>query len=85
MKNKHNQDNTSLEGKYYHHQIIDLQVITTSGLYLGAILGRIPVMSNDNYIFQGHTGEALIPAIEDVIKSIDLDKDIITIEAIDDL
>ncbi|HUV45818.1 MAG TPA: 16S rRNA processing protein RimM, partial [Dehalococcoidia bacterium] len=38
--------------------------------------------SNDNYVVKGNGGEVLIPAIEDVVKSIDLNKGCIVIEAI---
>jgi 16S rRNA processing protein RimM len=85
VKNEHNQDSTLPEGEYYHDQIIGLQVITTSGIKLGAVTDILPGTSNDNYIVPGLTGEVLIPAIEDVVKSIELDKGTITIEAINGL
>ncbi|GAH79965.1 unnamed protein product, partial [marine sediment metagenome] len=39
----------------------------------------------DNYVVSGAKGEILIPAIEDVVKSIDLDSGRITIEPIEGL
>ena len=79
---EHNQDNTLPEYEYYHDQIIGLQVITTNGKRIGTVIDVLSGTSNDNYIVLGSAGEVLIPAIEDVIQSIDLDNGIITIEAI---
>jgi len=79
------QDYPLPEGQYYHHQIIGLQVRTTQGELLGNITDVLTGKSNDNYIVQGAKGEILIPAIEDVVQSIDLDQGIITIEAIEGL
>jgi 16S rRNA processing protein RimM len=79
------QDNPLPEGQYYHHQIIGLQVWTTQGELLGNVTEVLSGKSNDNYIVPGANGEILIPAIEDVVKSIDLDQGRMTIEAIDGL
>jgi len=79
------QDYPLPEGQYYHHQIIGLQVGTTQGELLGNVIEILTGKSNDNYIVQGAKGDILIPAIEDVVQSIDLDQGIITIEAIEGL
>lgn len=73
------------EGQYYHFQIIGLEVRTTQGEVLGNITEILTAPSNDNYIVQGTRGEILIPAIEDVIKSIDLDKGCVIIEPLEGL
>ena len=85
MEIERSQDYPLLEGQYYHHQIIGLQVRTTQGELLGNVIEVLTGKSNDNYIVQGAKGDILIPAIEDVVQSIDLDQGIITIEAIDGL
>jgi len=82
---EHNQDNTIPEDGYFHDQIIGLQVITTDGKRIGAVMDILSGTSNDNYVVRGSAGEVLIPAIEDVVQSIDLDKGVITIEAINGL
>jgi 16S rRNA processing protein RimM len=82
---EHSQDYSLPEGHYYHHQIIGLQVRTTQGELIGIITKVLTGKSNDNYIVQGARGEILIPAIEDVVKAIDLDQGLITIEAIEGL
>jgi len=70
------------EGQYYHSQLIGLEVWTTQGELLGNITEVLTAKSNDNYVVKGNEGEILIPAIEDVVKSIDLNKGRIVIEAI---
>ena len=64
---------------------LGLQVRTTEGEYIGEITDILAGVSNDNYIVHGATGEILIPAIEDVVQSIDLDEGVITIEAVEGL
>lgn len=73
------------EGQYYQFQLIGLDVLTTDGEYLGRIADIMSTASNDVYIVEGERGEILIPAIEDVVKSIDLEKGKIIIEAIEGL
>jgi 16S rRNA processing protein RimM len=73
------------EGQYYTFQIIGLDVLTTDGEHLGQIADIMTTASNDVYIVKGKRGEILIPAIEDVVKSIDLEKGEMVIEAIEGL
>ncbi len=70
------------EGQYYTFQLIGLKVVTTEGKTVGRITDIMTTASNDVYIVEGKKGEMLIPAIEDVVKSIDLKKGEIVIEAI---
>ena len=69
-------------GQYYRFQIIGLQVWTTSGDCLGRVADVLPTGSNDVYVVHGERGETLIPAIEAVIKEVDLEKGRLTIEPI---
>ncbi len=73
------------EGQYYHFQLIGLEVWTTQGELLGNITEILTAASNDTYVVSGAKREILIPAIEDVVKSIDLDKGRIVIEAMEGL
>ncbi len=73
------------EGQYYHFQLIGLEVWTTQGKLVGNITEILTAESNDNYVVSGAKGEILIPAIEDVVKSIDLARRRITIEPIEGL
>ena len=75
--------NTPLsEGHYYHDQIIGLRVKTTSGQLIGTVSAILTGQSNDNYVVRSDKGEILIPAIVDVVQSIDPDAGFITIEPI---
>ena len=82
METESNRETPLPEREYDHAQIIGLQVITTQGELIGTISDIITGQSNDNYVVRGNKGEILIPAIEDVVQSIDLDEGSITIEAI---
>jgi 16S rRNA processing protein RimM len=70
------------DDEYYQFQIIGLEVSTTNGRLLGVIDQILPTGSNDVYIVKGQDGEFLIPAMDDVVKQIDLDKGTMTIEEI---
>lgn len=73
------------EGQYYHFQLIGLEVWTTQRELLGNITEILTPESNDTYVVHGTQGEILIPAIEDVVKSIDLNEGRIVIEPIEGL
>jgi 16S rRNA processing protein RimM len=62
------------DGVYYHYQIIGLRVYTEEDLYLGTVTAIAETGSNDVYVVTGGGGEILLPAIKDVIRSIDLDE-----------
>jgi len=70
------------EGQYYAFQLIGLKVVTTEGHTVGCISDIMTTLGNDVYIVETNRGETLIPAIEDVVKSIDLKKGRMVIEAI---
>ena len=70
------------EDHYYHFQLIGLEVRTVGGEHLGKIREVLAGESNDTYVVQGTEGEILIPAIEDVVKSIDLAHGYMEIEPI---
>lgn len=59
------------EGVYYHYQILGLDVYFTDGTYIGRVTNIIETGSNDVYVVTGER-EVLVPAIQEVIKEIDL-------------
>ncbi len=73
------------EDEYYAFQLVGLEVVTTAGAGVGRIIDIMMTASNDVYVVEGEHGEILIPAIEDVVKSIDLEIGTMVIEAIDGL
>jgi len=73
------------EDQYYRFQLIGLDVLTTEGRLLGQIAQILPTGSNDVYVVPTKEGELLIPAIDDVVKSVDLGKGCMVIEMIEGL
>lgn len=74
------------EGSYYLYQMIGLQAVTADGRQLGVITEVIETNANDVYVVQNDEGkDILLPAIPDVIKSIDLDQGTMVVELIDGL
>jgi len=57
---------------YFWYEIVGLEVWTTDGDLLGKVTEILETGSNDVYVVKGDCGEALIPAIKEVVKSIDL-------------
>ncbi len=66
------------EGEYYWTDIIGLYVLTETGLKLGQITNILATGSNDVYICSGER-EFLIPAFDDVVRKIDIEKGIIVV------
>jgi 16S rRNA processing protein RimM len=71
--------------EYFWFELIDMKVYLDSGRYLGVIKEILPTGSNDVYVVKQDDSEFLIPAIHDVVKKIDLNKDEMIIRAIDGL
>ncbi len=60
--------------EFYWHQIVGLEVEDTAGNKLGRLVDILRTGANDVYVVDPGEGkkEVLIPAIEDVVKQIDL-------------
>jgi 16S rRNA processing protein RimM len=67
-------------GHYFWHQIMGLRVVTVEGETIGTVDDILETGSNDVYVVHGPGGEQLIPAIKDVVKGIDLEKGIVTVQ-----
>lgn len=59
-------------GEYYTYQLIGLRVVRESGEALGELSEVLRTGSNDVYVVKTADGELLLPAIESVIRGIDL-------------
>lgn len=81
----HNQLKPLPEGQYYHFQLIGLEVWTAKGELLGNISQILATSSNDVYVVKGSEDDILIPAVDDVVKSIDLEQGRVVIEDIEGL
>lgn len=73
------------ESEYYWCDLMGLNVITDSGQSLGIITDIFSTGSNDIYVVKNKTKEYLIPAIADVIASVDLQNRLVTITPLDGL
>ena len=73
------------ENEYYHFQLMGLEVWSTEGKLLGEVADILATGSNDVYVVRGEQGELLIPAVEDVVKSVELDKGRIIVKLIEGL
>ncbi|MPZ14769.1 MAG: 16S rRNA processing protein RimM [Chloroflexi bacterium] len=73
------------EGSYYWHEIIGLKVRSTQREELGEVVEILQTGSNDVYVVRGDTREILVPAIQDVIREIDVEAGIVTVELLEGL
>ncbi|MGQ9573532.1 MAG: ribosome maturation factor RimM [Dehalococcoidia bacterium] len=73
------------EGEYYQFQIVGLTVRTTTGQALGRVTEILSTGSNDVFVVKGEGGEVLIPALAEVIKTIDLDGGWMEVEPVEGL
>ena len=60
------------EGEYYHSDLLNMEVFTEDGESLGCIKEVITTGANDVYQVLGPEGETLLPAIKEVIISVDV-------------
>jgi len=62
------------EGEYYWVDILGVEVETREGKRIGKVKEIFPTGANDVYVVEGKRGEILLPATEEVIQSIDINK-----------
>ncbi|NOZ73520.1 MAG: 16S rRNA processing protein RimM [Chloroflexi bacterium] len=63
------------ENEFYEDELLGLRVVTTTGILLGELVEVLQTGANDVYIVEGDLGEVLLPAIADVVQSVDLQKE----------
>lgn len=73
------------EGEYYHFQLIGMTVRTTSGEMIGELTGILRMSGADIYVVKNENDEILLPATDDVVKSVDIGNGILTIEPVEGL
>ncbi len=59
-------------GTYYWHQLIGLAAFDEAGNELGQVVEVFRAGENEVYRIEGPSGELLVPALLDVVRSIDL-------------
>lgn len=73
------------ENEYYWRDILGLDVVTEEGLKLGKVEKIIPTGGNDVYVCAGGEREILIPAIENVIKMVDIERGLLVVRLLEGL
>jgi 16S rRNA processing protein RimM len=71
--------------EFYHHQLVGLRAVTDGGEDLGAVREVLSTGGNAVLVIDGPRGEVLLPFIEDVVKTVDLDAGAVTVELIEGL
>ncbi|MFH1485526.1 MAG: ribosome maturation factor RimM [Chloroflexota bacterium] len=71
--------------QFYHFQVLGMKVFTEGGELLGEVREIMPTGSNDVYVVHGNRGEILIPAVDDVVKEMDMEQGRIIVEVIEGL
>ncbi|HEX9017903.1 MAG TPA: ribosome maturation factor RimM [Anaerolineaceae bacterium] len=68
------------EGEYYHHQLLGLAVLDAAGQPLGTLADILETGANDVYVVKTADGkELLLPAVDEVILSVDLARHAMTV------
>ena len=68
------------EGEFYAREVIGLKVRTIAGEELGEVVEILVTGANDVYVVKGDRGEILLPARVEVIKNIDVEAGVMTVE-----
>lgn len=64
---------TPAEGEYYAWQLEGLEVVDESGRRLGILSRVMERAGNDLWVVEGESGEALVPAVDEFIRRVDLE------------
>jgi len=67
------------EGEYYWADILGMKVETREDKRIGKVKEIFRTGANDVYVVEGKRGEILLPAIEEVIQSIDLKRGVMKV------
>ena len=73
------------EHEYFWHELIGLAVYLETGQYIGTLNHILPTGGNDIYVVREGEKEFLIPAIQEVVKEIDLANGRLIIEELEGL
>lgn len=68
------------DDEFYWFDIIGLSVYTVEGEFVGNVESIFPTGSNDVYVVKNKGSETLIPALESVVLTIDLDEKRMTVD-----
>jgi len=68
------------DGEYYWRDLIGLSVYDVAHRHLGTLTAIFPTGSNDVYVVQQGADEILVPALESVVVSIDLNAGVMRVD-----
>ena len=68
------------DGAYYHFQLLEAEVHDTAGAYLGRLVEGLSTGANDVYIVRNESTELLVPAMADVVVSVDVAAGRVTVD-----
>ena len=66
--------------EFYWYQLIGLEVMSTDGQKLGTLEEIIETGSNDVYVVRQGGEEILVPAIQEVVREVDLQRRLMTVD-----
>jgi 16S rRNA processing protein RimM len=72
-------------GEYYSHQLVGLLVQRESGEPIGTLSEVLATGSNNVYVVRTDTGELLLPALESVVRSVNLEEGVMIVVVPDGL
>jgi 16S rRNA processing protein RimM len=67
------------KGEYYWHELEGLIVVSAGGEKLGILSDILATGAHDVYVVKGDKREILVPAVEQMVKEIDLEKGVIKV------
>lgn len=73
------------DDEYYWHELIGMKVLTIGGRNLGKITNITPTGANDVLHVEGGFGEVLLPMIDDVVISVDVENQIMMVDPLEGL
>lgn len=73
------------DGEYWPHQLIGCRVVTEEGRPLGPIREILRTQANDVWVAVGPDGEVLIPALVDIVVSVDIEAKEVVVRSVPDL
>ena len=71
------------EGTYYHGDLVGLRVVSEGGRELGRLVEILETGANDVYVVDGQQGELLLPATREVVRCVDLAREIMLVRPLE--
>ena len=70
------------DGEFWPHEILGAEVRLESGRALGRVAEIVRTQANDVWVTRGDVGESLIPALRDVVVSVDVADGLIVVREV---